>query len=58
MFLSSYSAIAKLSYLIGDSVLLAISSWKVQRARPRECLLAAPCPSVSSSDHAHGKSIQ
>ena len=42
VFLSSYSAISKLSYLIGDSVLLAIAAWKV-RAPPGLAASRASC---------------
>ena len=49
VFLSSYSAVSKLSYLIGDSVLLAMAAWKV-RAPP--ALLAGLAECVHFGEHA------
>ena len=56
VFLSSYSAVSKLSYLIGDSVLLAMAAWKV-RAPPALLAGLAECVHLPSTPraHAHGE---
>jgi hypothetical protein len=59
VFLSSYSAVAKLSYLIGDSVLLAMAAWKVRGASlpigQRLSAGLAACVNVPEHANAHGE---